>query len=113
MRQARLAQAEPARIQTRQQSPALRLGKPLYGVLSLGEADGVHVLACGDCGAVICPERADYHDYLPSRARRPGSLGHKTVREDWQAYREYCCPGCGALIDVAFEEAGAVPRASA
>ena len=112
MRRTRLARAEPARVSAGRRRSEVHLGKPFYGVLSRGEADGEHLLACGDCGAAICPEHADYHDYLPSRARKPGSLGHKTVREDWQAYREYFCPGCGVLIDVSFEEAGAGERAT-
>ena len=113
MRRARLAQAEPARFKPKLQSAVLDPTAPRYAVLSTGLAGGERVAACGDCGALICPEHAEVHDYLPSYARRPRSLGHTSVREDWLAYREYFCPGCGALIDVAFEEAGAVRQAGA
>jgi len=107
MRRARLAEAEPVRVDTRRQRPVIRLERPLYGVISLGEAAaGGQVLACGDCGMAICADHADFHDYVPTRVRSPASLGHKTVRLDWQTYREYFCPGCGVLFDVAFEQAG-------
>jgi hypothetical protein len=66
------------------------------------------MLTCRDCGRPICPHDADIHDYLPSRLRMPASLGHKTIRQDWQAYREYFCPGCGLLLDVDFEQLGKV-----
>jgi N-methylhydantoinase B len=104
-RQARLDQAAAAKLRAWSRSPAVTLGKPLYGVLLHGEADGERVLACGDCGTAICPEQADFHDYVPTRVRAPASLGHKTVREDWQAYQEHLCPGCGGLLDVIFVEA--------
>ena len=72
------------------------------------EAKGERVFACSDCGRSICRHEADFHDYVPSRLRMPASLGHKIIRQDWQAYREYFCPGCGSLLDVAFEEVGKV-----
>jgi N-methylhydantoinase B len=105
MRRARLGEAQSPRMAARPGSPA-RLVRPLYGVLSLGEADGKAVIACGDCGTALCPDGADYHDYLPSRLRAPASLGHRAVRADWQAYREHYCPACGVLVDVSFEQAG-------
>jgi N-methylhydantoinase B len=107
MRSERLAGAEPARIAWQGPRPAVRLGRPFHGVLCLAEADGKRVLACGDCGTAVCPEGADYHDHVPTHLRAAASLGHRTVRPDWQAYREYFCPGCAGLFDVSFEE----PRA--
>ena len=106
MRLARLEQAGPARFRSMQQQARLGPDEPRYGVLCSGEVGAERVLACGACGTAICPESADYHDYLSSRVRKPGVLGHRTVRDDWLAYREYFCPGCGAQIDVAFEAAG-------
>ncbi|OFZ99867.1 MAG: hypothetical protein A3H35_08935 [Betaproteobacteria bacterium RIFCSPLOWO2_02_FULL_62_17] len=47
------------------------------------------------------------------KAPTPASIGRLTVRPDWQTYREYFCPGCGVLLDVAFEEAGKARRAAA
>jgi N-methylhydantoinase B len=112
MRQSRLAEAKPARIATRPQNPAGHLGKPIYGPLSLGKAGTEPVLVCTDCGNAICPEHADFHDYAPNHVRSPASLGHTAVRADWQAYREYFCPGCGTLLDVTFEEAAATREAA-
>ena len=107
MRRSRLDHAEPARI--RSMPPQAKLGRDAsrFGGLLSGEVDGQSVLACGECGTALCRADDDYHDYLPSRARKPSMLGHRTVREDWLAYREYFCAGCGAQIDVGFEEAGA------
>lgn len=108
MRRARLTAAEPARLSSGRQSSMVPLGRPLYGISSPSQAaGGLGVLACGDCGAAICPDHADFHDHVPTRLRSPASLGHKTVRLDWQSYREYFCPGCGVLLDVAFEQVGA------
>ena len=102
MRKARLAGAESPRLKTIQSRA--RLERPVHGVLWLAEAQGQQVLACGECGTAICPDQADYHDYVPAKLRAPASLGHETVRADWLAYREYFCPGCGVLLDVAFEQ---------
>jgi N-methylhydantoinase B len=88
MRNARLEEAEP---------PRLRSG-PLRSATRPGFS------ACAGCGAALGPEHADYHDYVPSRKKSPAALGHRTVRLDWQTYREYFCPNCGLLLDVAFEQ---------
>jgi len=104
MRKTRLAEAAPPRIATRQGRSADRLGQSLYGLLSLAEVQGEPVLACAACRTVIAPRETDFHDYVPTRVRTPPSLGHIDVRADWQAYREYFCPGCAALLDVAVEE---------
>ena len=89
-RKRRLAQAEPAKKSTPQA--------------------GDNAFCCSDCGRPICGRDAVFRDYTPSRIRLPASIGHKTIRADWQAYREYFCPGCGSLVDVAFEEVGKVRR---
>ncbi len=107
LRRARLAEAEPARASAGPRRSVNHRERSPYGGLSLGEvAGGEHVLACGDCGVVICADHADFHDHVPTRLKSPASLGHKTVRLDWQTYREYFCPECGALLDVAFEQVG-------
>ena len=107
MRKGRLAEAEAARIGSRQSRSADRLGNPVYGILCVAEANGKATLACGECGVMICPRDADFHDHVPTRARAPASLGHRSVRSDWQTYREHFCPRCGVLLDVALESAAA------
>lgn len=102
-RKARLAEAEAAHICSRQSGLADRLGNPVYGVLCAAEARGTKTLACGECGVVICLRDADFHDHVPTRARAPASLGHRSVRSDWQTYREHFCPRCGVLLDVVLE----------
>jgi len=100
MRRERLATAEPARKQPWPICAADRAGTPVYGVLSAAEVKGEGVLACGDCGVVICLRDADFHDHVPTRVRAPASIGHEMVRGEWQVYREHFCPRCGVLFDV-------------
>jgi N-methylhydantoinase B len=112
MRKTRLAEAEPARIAMSPQQPAVQLDMPSQGPLRRGNAGTKQVIVCADCGRTLCPDHADFHNFVPNLLRVPASLGHRTVRPDWQAYREYFCPGCGTLLDVTFEEAGAEKEAA-
>lgn len=108
MRHQRLVEAEPPPAGLWQSAPVARREPASYGALSTGVlASGEQVLVCSDCGAVICSDHVDLHEHVPSRLRSPASLGHRTVRADWETYREYICPGCGTLLDVAFERATA------
>lgn len=109
IRRARLAEAEPVRNNSEYRGSLISREPRVYGAVFRGRSpEGEGVLACGDCHLAICSDHADFHDYVPTRIRPPDSLGHKTVRLDWETYREYLCPGCGALLDVGFEQVGLV-----
>lgn len=100
MRQARLAQAAPARQAPPKVSGEVRPIRMHYGMVFLAEAGGEKVLACCECSTVLAKAGADFHDHVPSRVSNPAEVGHSTVRTDWEMYREYYCPGCSLLLDV-------------
>ena len=106
MRRARLAEAEPVRIGTgRRDRSFVSSGRSMAFYLSARLREESTCLPVATAARDLS-DHADFHDYVPTRVRSPASLGHKTVRLDWQTYREYFCPGCGVLFDVAFEQVG-------
>ena len=68
--------------------------------LGLATVDADTWLVCRECRHGIGPADKGHRDQTAFRVRNPADIGHRTVRAEWQVYREHYCPSCGVLVDV-------------
>ena len=62
-----------------------------------------HEIQCKKCGYLYCDAEENYKEYALMREVTPSALGPLRPGKkdrDWCVYREFCCPGCGTLVQV-------------
>lgn len=74
---------------------------PFHEVLEIYKNDEEAIIRCTECGTVICDATENYKLHVPYFHREPADIGHKNIKPDWNMYKEYYCPGCATLLDVA------------
>ncbi|PYN93986.1 MAG: hypothetical protein DMD91_28920, partial [Candidatus Rokuibacteriota bacterium] len=84
--------------------PRLRVVRSITEYLDLVERDGAHWLTCSRCGQPLGPARENYklHCYRIDRPIQAAStlIGDpQRFIDDAVQFRQFCCPGCGRLIE--------------
>ncbi|MBW2143479.1 MAG: acetone carboxylase subunit gamma, partial [Deltaproteobacteria bacterium] len=57
---------------------------------------------CSQCGHVYCKADENFKLYalISDRDAREIHKKHQASDPDWMIYREFYCPGCGAMVEV-------------
>ncbi len=73
---------------------------PYVGVMKAD--DGQTVLACTECGHVLCEANENFKLFCLIYDRDPAEIyvHNKPPDKDWMIFREFYCPGCGVQMEV-------------
>src|SRR5437867_6320841 len=84
--------------------PRLRVLRSITEYLDLLDRDGAHWLACSRCGQPLGPASENYKLHChridrPIQAASTLSGEPRRFIDDAVEFRQFCCPGCGGLIE--------------
>lgn len=75
------------------------MSRQLSHSLAVRDRGGGAALCCAACGHALCGADEAWKPYAVSRARAVHELGAVYTTDRRLLLREFCCPGCGALLD--------------